>query len=96
MEENFRLYLCGSYMNNYWGQNRYAFLWPVMINPPRTVARKCSLGGLYVCAGRLDIENLLKSPLIYCVSYLNLGALGLFLEGRSPPKHSRSDGTESA
>ena len=32
--------------------------------------------GLYVCAGRLGTENVLKSPLIYSVSYLNLGALG--------------------
>jgi len=39
----------------------------VMINPPRTVARKCSLGGLCVCAGRFDIESLLKSPLIYSI-----------------------------
>jgi len=49
-----------------------------MINPPRTIARKCLLGGgLYVCAGRLDIENLLKSPLIYSISYFNLGALSV-------------------
>ena len=51
------------------GQNRYAFVWAVMINLSRTVARKFSLGGLYVSAGNLDIENLLKSPLIYSVSY---------------------------
>ena len=49
-----------------------------MINPPRTI-RKCSRGGLYIFAGRLDIENLLKSPLIYSVSYFNLGGLGLCL-----------------
>ena len=58
--------------------------------------------GLYVCAGRLDIENFLKSPLIYSVSYFNLGALGLFLEGeahqsipvttgRNPPELPISD-----
>ena len=64
------------------GQNRYAFVRAVMISPLRTVARKCSLGGLYVCPGRLDIENLLKSPLIYSVSYFNLGILVLFLEGK--------------
>jgi len=28
-----------------------AFVWAVVINPPRTVGRKCSLGWLYVCAG---------------------------------------------
>ena len=52
--------------------------------------------GLHVCAGRLDIENLSKSPLIYSVSYFNLGTLRLCLERRSPPKHPRGDGTESA
>jgi len=78
------------------GQNRYAFVRVVIINPPRTVDRKCSLGGLYLCAGRFDSGNLLKSSLIYSVSYFNLGALGLCLEGRSPPKHPRGDGTESA
>jgi len=52
--------------------------------------------GLYVCAGRLDIENLLESAVIYSVSYFNLGDLGLCLEGLIPPKHPRGDGTESA
>ena len=51
-------------------------------------------GGLYVCARRLDIENLLRPILIYSVSYFILGALGLCLEGRSPPKHPRGDGPE--
>jgi len=46
--------------------------------------------------GRLDIENSLKSPLIYSVSYSKLGALGVCVEGRSPPKHPRGAGTESA
>ena len=77
-------------------KNRYTFVWAIMINLPRTVARKCSVGGLYVCARRLDIENLLKSPLIHGVWYINLGTLGLCLEGRSPPKHPRRDGAESA
>ena len=39
---------------------------------------------------RLGIENLLKSSLIYSVSYFNLGALGLFLgpvvTGLNPPE----------
>jgi len=35
-----------------------------MINPPRTVARKCSLGGLYGFAGRPDIENLLDVSIL--------------------------------
>jgi len=66
-----------------------------MIKPPRTVARKYSLGGLHVCAGRLDIENLSKSPLIYSVSYFNLGTLRLCPGRRSPPKLPRGDGTET-
>jgi len=77
------------------GKNRYAFVWAIMFNLPRSVARKCSLG-LYVCTGRLDIENLLISPLIYSVSYFNLGAVGLCLDRRRPPKHPRSNGSESA
>jgi len=52
--------------------------------------------GLYVCAGRLDIENILKSALICTALYLNLEALGLCLERRSPRKHPSGDGTEFA
>jgi len=59
----------------------------------RTVARKSSIRGLYVCAGVLYVHaggldvcvgwachsNLTKIPLIYNVSYFNLGGLcGLF------------------
>jgi len=33
--------------------------------------------GLYICAGKLDIENLLESPLIYSVSFFDLGTLVL-------------------
>jgi len=54
-----------------------------MINPPRTVGRKCSLEGLYFCAGRLDIKNLSKSPLIYTVSYFNFGAWGFVCRGEA-------------
>jgi len=39
----------------------------------RTVARKSSIGKLYVCAGGLDIQKFDEIPLIYSVSYLNLG-----------------------
>ena len=42
--------------------------------------------GLYICAGSWHSENLLKSPLIYSASYLNL-------EGLSPPVLPRGDGT---
>jgi len=41
--------------------------------------QKVFTGGALRCAGRLDIEDLLKSPLIYSVSYFNLGGLGLCL-----------------
>ena len=77
------------------GQNRYGIVWAAKINPARIVARKCLLGWLYVFAGRLGIENLLKSPLLYSISYFNLGGLGLCLHGRSPLKHPRGDGPES-
>jgi len=57
------------------------------------VSRYDQPGALCLC--RLGIENLLKSQLIYSVSYFNLDALGLCLSGRSPPKHPRGGGTES-
>jgi len=43
---------------------------------PRTVARKSSTGGL-------DVVEIDKTPLIYSVSYFNLGGLVLF--GRAKP-----------
>jgi len=49
----------------------------------RTVTRKLSIGGLYVCAVGLDSENWLKNPLIYSVSYFNLVGLVLSLGGRA-------------
>jgi len=76
----FTVFMWLLYVQLLWGQNRYAFVWAVRINLPRTVARKCSLGGgIYVCAGRLDIKNLLKSPLIYPILWFNLGGLGFCL-----------------
>jgi len=54
----------------------------------RPVARKSSIGGLYVCAGGFDIENLIKTPLIYSVSYFNFGVC-CFVYGKNP----RGDGT---
>jgi len=39
----------------------------------RTVDRESSIGGLYVCAGGCLSENLIKTQLIYSVSYFNLG-----------------------
>jgi len=43
--------------------------------------QKYSIEGFYVCTSGLDIENLMKTPLIYSVSYFNL-------EGLSPKKPS--------
>jgi len=43
-------------------------------------------GALRFCRGGLDIENLIKSPIIYCVSYFDLGGLVLCLGGLSPSK----------
>ena len=66
----------------------------------RTVARKSSIGGLYVCAvGAFHSSrgawhsNFTKIPLIYGVSYLNLGEHGAFFGGISPPKPPSGDGT---
>jgi len=38
-------------------------------------------GGLYVSVGGLYIENFIKSPLIYSVSYFDLGGLGTLFGG---------------
>ena len=50
----------------------------------RTVARKSSIGDLDFCAREVEIENLIKTPLIYSVEYFNLRVLCL-LAGKSPP-----------
>jgi len=39
--------------------------------------------GVYVCAGRLGIIKIDKTPLIYSVSYFNLGGLGALFGGIS-------------
>jgi len=66
----------------------------------RSVARKLSIGGLYVWAGGLNVRaweawhsNLTKNPLIFRVSYFNLWGLELCLGGLSPLKPPRGDGT---
>jgi len=43
--------------------------------------------------GGLDIIKLTKTSLIYSVSRFNLGGLGAFFGGISPPKPPRGDGT---
>ena len=60
---------------------------------PRTVARKSSIGRLYVRARVGWHSNLTKIPLIYSVSYFSLGGLELCLGGLSPPKPPSGDGT---
>ena len=49
----------------------------------RTVVRKSSIGVLCICGRGLDTENLTKAPLVYSVSYFNLGSLMLCSEGLS-------------
>ena len=57
----------------------------IAVQASRTVARKSSLGGLYVRVGGFDIENLIKSPMIYSTSYFDLGGgLGTFVWGAEP------------
>jgi len=68
-------------------ESRFALCWY------RTVARKPLIRELYVCAGGLDIESLIKTPLICSVSYFNLGGLGALFEGTKPTKTLRGDGT---
>jgi len=58
----------------------------------RTVARKSSIGGLYVRAGEGWHSNLTEIPLTYSVSYFNLGAWSFF-GGATPTKAPRGDGT---
>jgi len=41
--------------------------------------------GFTFVPGRLDIEKLIKPPMIYSVSYFHLGGLVLCLGGISPP-----------
>jgi len=50
---------------------------PLYIRTSRTVARKSSIGGFYICASELDIVKIDKMSLIYSVSYFNLGGLEL-------------------
>jgi len=42
--------------------------------------------GALRCAGGIDIENLIKSPMIHTVSYFDLGGLVVCLGVLSPPK----------
>ena len=66
----------------------------------RTVARNSSLGGLYVCAGRLyvragglDIQIWQKSHWFIMFHTSILGSLELCLGGLRPPNPPRGDGT---
>ena len=51
----------------------------------RMVARKFSIGGLWVCARGLDIKKLTKTQLIHSVSCFNLG-IWSFVYGSLAPK----------
>jgi len=42
--------------------------------------------GSTLVLGSLDIENLIKIPVAYSVSYFHLGRLGTLFGGLSPPK----------
>jgi len=42
--------------------------------------------GLHVCAGWFDIVKIDKTPMIYSVSYFNLGGLGTLFGGLIPAK----------
>jgi len=57
-------------------------------------SQKVSDRGFYVSAGGLNIENLIKTPLIYSVSYFNLGGLSALFEGLRAPKSPSDDGAE--
>jgi len=39
----------------------------------RTVVRESSIGELYICAVKLDIQNFEQTQLFYSASYFNLG-----------------------
>jgi len=60
----------------------------------RNIARKSSIGGLTFVQGGFDIENLMKTPLIY-VSYFNFGGLVLCLGRLNPPKPTRGHWEEA-
>jgi len=68
-------------MYNYWEEVQIRICESCYDQSAQNRCQKVFTRGLYVCAGRLDIENFLKSPLIYSVSYFNFGALVLCLEG---------------
>ena len=57
-----------------------------------TVARKSSLGGLRSCGGGLDIENLIKTSMIYSVSYFDLEETGSLFGGLSPSNPLKATG----
>jgi len=50
---------------------------------------------LYVCAGRLDVEHLLKSPLIYRF-HISIWGLGALSGGAKPTKAPVATGVNPA
>ena len=67
--------------------------WWTSCDPSRTVARKCSVGGLYIFSGGLDVCAGGLTLFIYSISYFNLGGLGALFGGLNPPKPPRGDET---
>jgi len=60
----------------------------------RTVARKFSVGRLYVCSGGLETLKYDKTPPIYSPSLFNLRGLGALFVGANSPKAPRGHGTD--
>ena len=52
----------------------------------KTVTRKYSIGGLYICAVGLDILKFEQTLLFYSALYFNWGSWNFVLEGLSPQK----------
>jgi len=80
-------------------------VWPINVDAElyttcpgdRTVARKSSIGGIYVRAWRIYIRaegawhsNLTKISLSYSVSYFHFGGIGALFGGLNTPKPTNS------
>ena len=65
------------------------------IKPRRTVARKFSIGGLYVCSGELDILKFDKNSTHLQRFIFQFGGAWSFVWWAKPSKAFRGDGTEA-
>jgi len=59
----------------------------------RTVARKSSIGGLYACAGGLDITKFDKNSTCLWYFLIQFGEAWSFVWGNKPTKAPLDDGT---